>query len=75
MLLDGVDEHDEMRRWWKEVQDGSVAGGYKAYLFTPIGHWSGTGFVDFSGKLKVKDGARTVQLHNPVDSVYEASEV
>lgn len=67
MLLDGVNEHDEMRRWWKELQDGAVAGGYRTYLFTSIGHWSGTGFVDFSGKLTVKDGTSTIQPLSPVD--------
>ena len=75
MLLDDVNEHDEMRRWWKEVQDGAAAGGYKVYLFTPIGHWSGTGFVDFSGKLKVKDGSQTIQPLSPVGRVVEGSEI
>lgn len=61
LLLDDVDEHDEMRRWWKEVQDGAAAGGYRTFLLTPVGHWSGTGFVDFSGKIVVKDGPISIQ--------------
>eukprot|EP00956_Cyclotella_meneghiniana_P033538 scaffold96809_cov46-Cyclotella_meneghiniana.AAC.1 len=63
MLLDDVNEHDEMRRWWKEVQDGAAAGG------------SGTAFVDFSGKLKVKDGSQTIQPLSPVVGVVEGSEI
>lgn len=47
MLLDDIYEHDEMKRWWKEVEDGAAEGGYKAYDLTKIGHWSGTGLVDF----------------------------
>lgn len=75
MLLDDVNEHDEMRRWWKEVQDGASAGGYRTYLFSSIGHWSGTGFVDFSGKLKVKDGSQTIQPLSPITKVSEGPEV
>jgi hypothetical protein len=61
MLLDDIDEHDEMRRWWKELQDGAAAGGYRTFDVSPVGHWSGTGIVDFSGKMIVKDGAKIIQ--------------
>jgi hypothetical protein len=61
MLLNDIDEHDEMRRWWKEVQDGATAGKYRTFDVSPVGHWSGTGIVDFSGKMVVRDGAKTIQ--------------
>lgn len=68
LLLDDIDEHDEMRRWWKEVQDGAAAGGYRTFVFTPVGHWSGTGLVDFSGKLVVKDGSTIIPPISPAES-------
>jgi hypothetical protein len=61
MLLNDIDEHDEMRRWWKEVQDGATAGKYRTFDVSPVGHWSGTGIVDFSGKMVVRDGAKTIE--------------
>ena len=69
LLLDDINEHDEMRRWWQEVQDGAAAGDYRTFHFTPVGHWSGTGFVDFSGKLIVKDGPKTIEPLTPFASV------
>ena len=56
LLLDDIELNDEMKRWWQEVQDGAAVGGYRAFRFTPVGHWSGTGLVDFGGELIVKDG-------------------
>ena len=60
LLLDDIN-HDEMRRLWQEVQERAAAGDYRTFHFTSVGHWSGTGFVDFSGKLIVKDGSRTIE--------------
>jgi hypothetical protein len=66
LLLDDINEHDEMRRWWTEVQDAAAASGYRAYSLSPVGHWSGTGLVDFSGKLVVRDGSTPIEPLSPV---------
>jgi hypothetical protein len=55
MLLNDINDHDEMRRWWTEVQEGAEKGGYKTFDLTPIGHHSGTGLVDFSGRISIKE--------------------
>lgn len=52
--LDDIHLNDEMKKWWKEVQDGAERGGYRTYDISEIGHHSGTGLVDFSGKINVK---------------------
>lgn len=54
LALDDIHLNTEMEKWWKEVQDGSEKGGYKTYDITEIGHFSGTGVVDFSGKVTIK---------------------
>jgi len=52
--LDDIYLNEEMKKWWKEVQDGAEKGGYKTYDITDVGHFSGTGLVDFSGKVRIK---------------------
>ena len=52
--LDDIHLNSEMEKWWKEVQDGAEKGGYKTYDVTEVGHFSGTGLVDFSGKVIIK---------------------
>ena len=42
-----------MNKWWKELQGGENEKGYKTYDLTNIGHWSGTGLVEFSGRVKI----------------------
>lgn len=42
-----------MNKWWKEVEDNSEKGGYKTYDVTKVGHITGTGLVDFSGKVRI----------------------
>jgi len=54
LALDDIHLNSEMKQWWKEVQDGAEKGGYYTYDITEIGHFSGTGLVDFSGKVKLK---------------------
>ena len=53
--LDDIDLNDEMKKWWKEVQDNAMKRGYTTYNLTKIGHYSGTGLVDFSGKVTIKE--------------------
>lgn len=69
LLLDDIDEHDEMRRWWKEVRDGAKDGKYTTYDVSSIGHWSGTGLVDFSGQLKVVGAPALTQDEASTESV------
>ena len=52
--LDDIHFNPEMGRWWKELQDGAGLGGYKTYDITEVGHFSGTGIVDFSGLVVIK---------------------
>ena len=52
--LDDIHLNSEMKKWWKEVQDGAGEGGYATYDISEIGHFSGTGLVDFSGKVMIK---------------------
>eukprot|EP00984_Skeletonema_dohrnii_P026103 scaffold15397_cov89-Skeletonema_dohrnii-CCMP3373.AAC.3 len=52
--LDDIHLNDEMKKWWKELQDGAVVGGYTTYDISEVGHFSGTGLVDFSGKIVIK---------------------
>uniref|UniRef100_A0A7S4QYG6 Uncharacterized protein n=1 Tax=Ditylum brightwellii TaxID=49249 RepID=A0A7S4QYG6_9STRA len=53
LCLDDIHLNHEMKKWWNEVQDGAEGGGYRTYDITEIGHYSGTGLVDFSGKVTV----------------------
>lgn len=52
--LDDIYLNDEMKKWWNEVREGAEAGGYTTYDITEVGHFSGTGLVDFSGKVTVR---------------------
>ena len=51
LALDDIHLNSEMKQWWKEVQDGAERGRYHTYDISEIGHYSGTGLVDFSGKV------------------------
>jgi hypothetical protein len=57
MVLDDIHMDEEMKRWWKELQDNANEWGYKAYDISHLGHWSGTGILDFSddGRLAIVD--------------------
>lgn len=52
--LDDIHLNDQMEKWWKEVQDNAEGGGYTTFDLTKVGHWSGTGLVDFSGRVMIK---------------------
>ena len=54
LALDDIHLNSEMKQWWKEVEDGAERGGYHTYDISEIGHYSGTGLVDFSGKVTFK---------------------
>ena len=54
LALDDIHLNSEMKKWWKEVQDGAERGGYHTYDISEIGHLTGTGLVDFSGKVSLK---------------------
>jgi hypothetical protein len=53
VLLDDIHLNGEMKQWWKELQDKAMERGYKTYDLSSVGHVSGTGLLDFSGKVKI----------------------
>jgi hypothetical protein len=53
MLLDDIHMNEEMERWWKELQDNAAEWGFVAYDLTSVGHFSGTGLLDFSGQVDI----------------------
>jgi hypothetical protein len=53
VLLDDIMLNAEMKKWWKELQDKASERGHKTYDLTSVGHVSGTGLLDFSGKVKI----------------------
>lgn len=55
LVLDDINLGPEMRQWWQEVQHNAEQWGYTAYDLTSIGHASGTGLLDFSGKVAIKE--------------------
>ena len=55
LVLDDINLNNQMKKWWKELQDNAEKGGYKTFDVTKVGHFSGTGLVDFSGKVIIKE--------------------
>jgi hypothetical protein len=53
VLLDDINLNNEMKQWWKELQAKATERGYKPFELTSVGHVSGTGLLDFSGKVKI----------------------
>jgi hypothetical protein len=53
LLLDDIFESGEMKGWWKELQANASEWGYAAYDLTSIGHSTGTGLLDFTGRVKI----------------------
>ncbi len=49
ILLDDINLNEEMQTWWKEMNENAAEDGYVVHDVTKIGHWSGTGLLDFSG--------------------------
>ena len=54
VLLDDIHLNSEMEKWWKELQESASERGFQAFDVTPVGHFSGTGLLDFSGKVEIK---------------------
>jgi hypothetical protein len=53
MLLDDIHLNPEMKKWWEELKDNASQWGYTAHDMTSVGHYSGTGLLDFSGKALI----------------------
>ena len=50
ILLDDINLNEEMQQtWWNEMKENSANDGYVVHDVTKVGHWSGTGLLDFSG--------------------------
>jgi len=54
LLLDDIHFNPEMIQWWNEVKSNAEKYGYRVFDVTNMGHFSGTGLVDFSGKVEIK---------------------
>ncbi|CAB9518805.1 expressed unknown protein [Seminavis robusta] len=63
VLLDDINLNDEMKRWWKEVSENAYQWGYRAYNLTSVGHFSGTGLLDFSDRVIIEAGDRTDNVY------------
>jgi hypothetical protein len=53
VLVDDINLNPEMKKWWNELQDQATERGYMMFDLTLVGHVSGTGLLDFSGKVKL----------------------
>jgi hypothetical protein len=53
VLLDDIHHNAEMKRWWNELKEKANEWGYTTYDLTSVGHVSGTGLLDFSGRVKI----------------------
>ena len=49
LVLDDIHFQEEMKRWWAELQDQAAKedSPFRLYDVTILGHWSGTGLLDF----------------------------
>jgi len=55
LILDDIHLNSEMEQWWKELKDSPHAGLYRMFDISHVGHFSGTGLLDFSGRVYVED--------------------
>lgn len=55
MVLDDIHLNSEMRKWWSELLRDQEKFGFKAIDVTSMGHVTGTGLLDFSGRVVVSD--------------------
>jgi hypothetical protein len=53
LVLDDIHLNPEMKKWWQELQGGQQIHNYHCFDVTAIGHSTGTGLVDFSGKVEI----------------------
>jgi len=49
----------ETERWWYELQDHAEERGYSYFDVSDVGHFTGTGIIDFSGKVKKIEEKKT----------------
>jgi hypothetical protein len=61
VLLDDIHLNDEMKRWWQEIGD-NANNRYRSFDITKVGHSSGTGLLDFSGKVVVDSTMYTAAI-------------
>lgn len=54
LMLDDIYFNEEMKKWWEEIKNQAERGNYRAHDLSEVGHWTGTGLVDFSGMVTVK---------------------
>ena len=57
LLMAGIKFNPEMKRFWKDVQNLAYEHGFTTYDITRVGHWSGAGLIDFSGKVTIREGS------------------
>jgi len=54
VLLDDINFNDEMKKWWEEINAHAEEWGYTVHDLTSMGHYSGTGLLDFSRKVQME---------------------
>jgi hypothetical protein len=55
VLVRDIHAHEEMKKWWAELERSQKKLGFKAFDITHVGHSTGTGLLDFSGRVVVED--------------------
>lgn len=53
LFLDDIHLNPEMKKWWAELQENASSMNYRCFDLTAIGHSTGSGLVDFSGKVEI----------------------
>ena len=48
VLLDDIRLNAEMAQFWRSCQEWAERRGYRAHDLTEVGHFSGTGLIDFT---------------------------
>ena len=62
LIIDNFRLNAETQQWWAELIANESAMGYRCFDLTSVGHASGTGLVDFSGKVEIKPQNRTEKI-------------
>jgi hypothetical protein len=53
MCVDDVHSNAQVEKWWEEIKDNTSQWGCTVHNVTPVGHYSATGLLDFSGKVVI----------------------
>jgi hypothetical protein len=53
LFLDDIHLNAEMKKWWAELLENASSMGYRCFDLTAVGHSTGSGLVDFSGKVEL----------------------